>query len=674
MEPASSRPVGLYKTVFSIALVVMLLATLYPAASLVFSSLGPAHRLYISMSVSPQPYYYVFIRNNTVPNGYPQSSALLYFIDRNMSVPLIPWTLAINPVCPINNTPFPNAPYIVQVYFQTNLTLPNGKKINTSIFFDDYMGCGHGKARIVAVSEDWKDKVLTFHVFVPVENASALYAPAILDSPASLVVYKYLNTTFFEADIVVYNASFLESFGLQSVHVRRYSFTFRFIVDERTWNAWYWDGREWVPCNYTPIALPIIDIRMLLYKFYKNYYENIHYYMTHPRELNLLVNKLKDMLKNGGTSEAVKYIRRMAHNLLPQLWPTLSSKWTYLGEPIRIGLGASVTSPKRFKFGIPGFTDYEPYPYDDEFAPPNIVNITRRLEPLLYKYIEEYLRTGNLDDLQRLVARYNGFIYYRTESSPVSGADGEWVTLQYLPMLTSWGLMMVLLPTETAEDIVSGHSLRYLYLEVSANGSAPIISFGIKGEPSMEKLAEKSGLECFSGVAIDSRLAREWLLTGVNAARFGNTINMLLNLMSVVENGYVNMWYSIITGSNPDEAMNSFLSMLKQSTIRTAESIGGEQGAAIMEYTIREDNPYTLPPQNTSAQTTTIPQAKAQPSMTMAPAVAQQETITHSVSPTKPSLPSSSGHGTSNAYLYYGLVAIVVLVALAVYIGSKRKR
>ncbi len=650
----------------SLLLIMILMLSYY--SSIFLSSPGSISGSYGSPSGSNESYYYVFLRNNTDVHALLQSCASIYFIERNLTVPLIPWSLAIDPVCSINNTPFPNEPYITQAFFATNITLPNGTKIFLNIFFDSYIGCGHGKAKIVAVSKDWKDHVLTFHVFVPIDNASSIYVPAVLLSPAAMIVYKYLNTTFFEADIVVSNASFLDSFGLQTIHVKKYSFMFRFLVNEQTWNAYYWNGIKWIPCGYAPIALPIIDVRMLLYRFYENYYDNIHYYMTHPKELKLLVSKLKEMLRNGGTNEAIRYIREMAVNLLPRLWPTYSTKWKYLGKPIVTELDGFVVSPTRFNFTIPGFTDYVPNAYDDEIGPSSIVNLTKRIEPTLYKYIEEYLRTGNLNYLQRLVAKYNGFVYYTTNNIDPSRVDYKWVSLQYLPTVSFWGMMMVLPPTKTAEDLMPRHDIGYLYLEVDVNSSAPILVFKIRGEPSIDRIVAVSGIKCFSGVAIDSRLAIEWMLTGSNVVNYDKTVNMLENLMSVVDNSYVNMWYTIVTGGNWQEAMKNFLSGLKKYTIRAAEALGGSEAAEIMKYTIDENNPYIVPPHIMSAfmtkSSSTVAQITKAPT-SRTPSYVPIESMASSITTIAP-----TRNTTHRSYYEIICVApiVVVVIAIALYI------
>ncbi|NPA98524.1 MAG: hypothetical protein GXO43_04005 [Crenarchaeota archaeon] len=636
---------------------------LYPLPIIV-SSTGIEYR---SGSTGSDPYYYVFLKNNT------EGWITLYLLDQNMRVSLIPLSSILSSTCCINKTIIPFANYIDLVQFDVNLILPNGTRLDdVLVSIADYIGCGQGEPKIVYVSKDWKNGMLTIHVFVPIDNASMYYVPAVFYSTTSLIEYKYLNQTYFETDIVIYNLADQYSYGLESLHVRKYNVTFRFIVDMRTWTAKYWNGREWIPCGSLPIALPFLDARLMLYEFYKSYYDNVHYYLTHPSELKILVEKLRNMLKNGRTDEAIEYIKKSFNNLLPQIWR--GNKWIYLGKPIYKGYGGFIVSPQKIHIYIPGFKDLLPEPYDLSGMTPGTAELAKKLKPLIVKAIEKYLKTGDLTDLQKLISKYNGFIYYKVEEVDPSQCDYEWVSLEYIPMISPASIDMPL-PPSSIKNIMPEANPGYAYLDLTPPANKSIVMLEISDEPSLGVLKKKSGLESFIGIAIDSRLAKEWFLTTRASVNYDMRFTLLNNLLSVIENSYINMWYSIITASsNPEIALKEFLSELKQAVINTAEALGGREAASLMEYTIRENNPYILPSsslnssspshttqtplsgRNINSTSPTLITNKPNRSMTTIVSTTRSETLTRS------------------SILYIGITVLVVLTTVITYFIARRKK
>jgi len=97
--------------------------------------------------------------------------------------------------------------------------------------------------------------------------------------------------------------------------------------------------------------------------------------------------------------------------------------------------------------------------------------------------------------------------------------------------------------------------------------------------------------EEYLAVAIDRRLAEEWMVTSNNSLDRGLRVGVLQNVLSTVINKYTQALFNIVNGADPEEAFGEFQSYLKTSVLAAAFQFGGEKGKDMLESLISGKKP-----------------------------------------------------------------------------------
>ena len=607
------------------------------------------------------PSYYIFYTNTT-------AYTTAYLLDNNYKVINLPLYKILPSTCPIINKLFPNANYIItnigSVYL--NITLPNGTHINNMIYsIAEYLGCGTGKPRIAGITVDLKKKIITIHVFVPI-NGKGYNIPAVFTSDKTLLIYKYVNTTYFEVDLKLYNLTDQYSFGVQNIKTRSFNITYRFLVNENTWMSYYWNGHKWINIGMLPFATPAIDARYLLFKLYQNYANSIKYYMTHKLELNTIIEKIQHLLKTNQRKKAYALIDKIAGTPMPQLLVG-ESEAVYWGKPIKYDT-SNVIGP-RLIFTIPPYTDINIIEND---------NAIDKIYDQLVEGIKQYLLTHNYSLLQQIIDRSNGFVKFGAEKYNGQQAEEYWVCLYYMPLLYIMPTLITL-PSNPgfASQGINGVKYVFLDMETQSNGTQSIIRKTISSEPSLSVIRNIIHRNSFGAVIIDRRLAAEWLLLSNRSIDWDSRIAIFYNVGSAIFNAYVNTIVNIVSGVNPDTEFENLLSYVKSVVIHAAYSLGGSIGEKVMEKTISLGK-LELPPGYIESILPPISTSTTNTHKTLSPETITPNNSSRTTSSTSPTTSiennenrtntnSGNSKSSSNSINTSALVAaVIVIIALVV--------
>jgi len=107
----------------------------------------------------------------------------------------------------------------------------------------------------------------------------------------------------------------------------------------------------------------------------------------------------------------------------------------------------------------------------------------------------------------------------------------------------------------------------------------------------LANISSLNSREKYLAVAIDRRLAEEWMLTSNNSLDPSRRVGVLQNLLSTVINKYIQALFNIVNGADPEEAFAEFQSYLKTSVLAAAFQFGGEKSKEMMESLISGKKP-----------------------------------------------------------------------------------
>ncbi len=238
--------------------------------------------------------YDVFIATNV--------SVRLYLLDRNMSVFEVPLSKALPFSCTNMSVPLLSGSNYQEISVLPGVSgiarvrpfyLPNGSLVYSVLFvIYDYLGCTKNRARLLRVITEYRGEGIInayIAVAVPVMDPEEYSVESILYPKNIVITYRYFNTTHFEVDLMIYNASYdIYGGGIPS---RTFNARYRFLVSPMDWRSWYWNGSKWVPAGVFPLASPFVAQALLIYRLYHSYYDDAEYYMDHHSDLEKIVEK-----------------------------------------------------------------------------------------------------------------------------------------------------------------------------------------------------------------------------------------------------------------------------------------------------------------------------------------------------------------------------------------------
>ncbi|MET1159462.1 MAG: hypothetical protein ABWW65_00740 [Thermoprotei archaeon] len=599
------------------------------------------------------PKYYVITINKTY-------DATLYILDNTYNVVLVPLSVALPLSCSVQNRIPPEGPHIhlITGFANVNWTLPNGTRI-TELFYTiaDYVGCGKDKAEVKEITLKYGGRefaTAVIHVFVPIPEPEKYLVPLELYPGSIMFIYKYVNSSHFELDVKLYNTGYtsyvkqciteyecvIEIAGF-SIALRKYNITFRFLIDTNSWTAKYWNGHKWIPIGSLPLAIPAMDLSLLLYELYQSYSRSINYYLTHKTELQIVVDKVKSLIESGETEKAWELLHKLAEGPIPQIWKAYNA--SYLGKEIKIeGPGGSVVGPS-IKITFPA--------YDKIVIK---INKTGNLSNLIIEGLEKYIMEERMDTLNSVIAENNGFIYYATKYKNITRGTLLWTYIAVFPPGFGIDTLLILPAKHLSEYLGFSDRIEYAFLEIFPRG-LPISSEDIVIEESSSLPGPRYGN--FT-IVIDSRLAEKWMLTNKKAVNPDTRVSILMNLMSTIMTKYGNTWYKVINKGNPEKEFQDFLSYLESAVLATAYQLGGEKGRDLVENLIHGGSlfPETA---NTTATTQFSPPS----------------TTTQTSSPGSSEISSGEVNGFKwhTVYIVVPVLVVIVVASLVILRAYRRK-
>ena len=510
------------------------------------------------------------------------AGSVIWFIGENNSLLLIPLQETIDKSLINNMTPDRVLLSDPSDGADVNLTLPNGTEVKYIAYsLEHYYGFGEGSPKIWTITSTYfpEDKVLwlVIHVLVPPpEDIENYNVNSILDSDRTLIVYRYINETHFGVDIKFFDAYYAKTAIPFDKSRKRFDITVRFIVNKSSWIAKYWDGSKWVSAGMLPIAGPALDLTNMLYKFYKAYNDTVNYYLTHRDQLSILINKIKTLLESGNHTGAVNLLYNVSRAPIPQEWRVLRT--TYLGRDYKYNPFDGSAAGKIIEF-------YDPPHTDLWWVKADYKKFYECKEELLSAVID-YLLNGTTEKLEDIIAEHHAFAKYQPYY--YEGGNRSLMDIFQSYGLPAFGISLHLsLPVDGLlgiPDILKNASYAFLDTSpaISINDAVIIRNTSLPKIPSEEEL----GNDCYLAVAIDKRLAEEWMLTSNNSLDPSLRVGILQNVLNTVINKYAQALYNIVNGADPEEAFGEFQSYLKTSVLAAALQFGGEEGREKLESLI----------------------------------------------------------------------------------------
>ncbi len=602
------------------------------------------------VSIIPNTTSTLYLLNSSLNVFRVSLARALPFSCRNMSIPLLTRKnyLAINAVTSVNGCPNIKP-----------FRLPNGTLVKSILYLVyDYVGCTRDKARllrVVTTLESGGSLNVYLAVAVPVKDPDKYTIRSILYPKDVIVIYRYFNSTHLEVDLELYNASY--DIGGETVPSKVFDIKYRFLVNIDTWESWYWNGERWVPAGIFPLATPLIAPAIRIYDLYHSYYMNAEYYLSHPKELRMVVMKMIGLRKAGEWEKANSFLDQLAEK--PLYEALRITKAVYLGKKIEIDYCRDTVVGPSIHVFFPSVTGISVKTMD--FPPKNI-------EEQLVKAIIEYVVHGNRALLEKIVEKYNGFVTgYGTWPMEAGWSSLMWASifnagepctdfmvtaLPGKPLNKRLGLddeiayaLMTLMP-------VSNHTVLKTYHDVPLR---PYISMIENG---------KSG---YTLLAIDSRLAKALLFNIKNANAVIN--NLISNLLT----SYKNTWLQIVNGDNSTKLLKDFIVEINQTVKLAGLRLAGQEGVKAIENIIKHDGRIMLTEihgfstsSNRIIQTSTTPNTRE-----------TQISIENAVTSNTPGRSTEHCTGTPTAIKYaYCIGAAVTLSALLIiyYLLRRRRR
>ncbi len=447
----------------------------------------------------------------------------------------------------------------------------NGTRYRIIIVVDIYHGCSN-ELEVLNISKkiSVENKIIRVYIRVatpPVVNLSTSI-PLMMDARNVTVVYRYINETYLELDIELKEIipPTIQFLGLK---YKAPSVEMRFLVDTRTWQASYWDGNEWIPVGYMPLANPGLNVSKLLRDLYTSYREAAQYYIDHPQELDTIMAKVRTFIENNESDKVNQFIDSLVYGPLPGEWKNRYLKLNYLGYNYTLDMfRGSESTNYVVRYTIPNYTNYIVNAYIPAGAMSSIKGA-----------VMDYLQNDSTYGLERIVREYNGFVRIFREHD-ISG--NFWGGMPVYILNTPLYLLPATLPIP-AEPFKENYNVSVVkaMLEISKpseNKPGLILYNTTLDDPRIANFTRLQYSKLI--IAIDTRLAEKFSVYNITNVR--NRAQILENLLSKTLFDYRITWYRIISmGKDPEVELSMFINNLTLAVYATALQLGDNKS---LEY------------------------------------------------------------------------------------------
>jgi len=454
-----------------------------------------------------------------------------------------------------------------------DIVLPNGTTVNDLLYHVNYyVGCTTG-IQVGDVSlrlEPQPAGTVTLYadvvVYLPLDYIGEYYEPSILYADDVVVVFDYLNKTHFKTVITLVNA--YSPITTEGVVSKAWNLTWEFLVDARSWVAWLKTGDSYIPVGVLPVATFTNNVTYMLYSLYSSYRSQVEYYLEHPSELHLVVDRVKSLLEAGNNTGAQLELMRLAENPLPTFFQG-AIEARYLGKAVTI----SLTNPV---FG-------EEYKYQGIIEPGLIrwhVNqtLSKVLKDEIVEGIIEYALRGDKGRLEEVVSSHPDLVYSVKPSGEYNHTESQllWAVAEPAPLVTgALSELQIVLPVAGLLSDLGDYEYGHLYIGID---KAPSIEENTTWSR-IEEILETPGSKVV--IAIDSQLASAWMMNTNASINIEERRSILQTLASGIISKYQSILLGIARGDPPEKAFTSFLEYLGNATVTTARILGGEAGASM---------------------------------------------------------------------------------------------
>ncbi|MEB3766027.1 MAG: hypothetical protein GSR77_07700 [Desulfurococcales archaeon] len=448
----------------------------------------------------------------------------------------------------------------------------NGTRYRIIIVVDIYHGCSH-ELEVLNISKkiSVENKIIRVYIRVatpPVVNLSTSI-PLMMDARNVTVLYRYVNETYIELDIELKEIIPPTIQFLRLKYKALPSVEMRFLVDTRTWQASYWDGNEWIPVGYMPLATPGLNVSKLLRDLYTSYREAAQYYIDHPQELDTIMAKVRTFIENNESDKVNQFINSLVYGPLPGEWKNRDLKLNYLGYNYTLDMfRGSESTNYVVRYTIPNYTNYIVNAYIPAGAMSSIKGA-----------IMDYLQNDSTYGLEQIVREYNGFVRIFREHD-ISG--NFWGGMPVYILNTPLYLLPATLPIP-AEPFKENYNVSVVkaMLEISKpseNKPGLILYNTTLDDPRIANFTRLQYSKLI--IAIDTRLAEKFSVYNITNVR--NRAQILENLLSKTLFDYRITWYRIISmGKDPEVELSMFINNLTLAVYATALQLGDNKS---LEY------------------------------------------------------------------------------------------
>ncbi len=447
----------------------------------------------------------------------------------------------------------------------------NGTRYRIIIVVDIYHGCSN-ELEVLNISKkiSVENKIIRVYIRVatpPVVNLSTSI-PLMMDARNVTVLYRYVNETYIELDIELKEIipPTIQFLGLK---YKAPSVEMRFLVDTRTWQASYWDGNEWIPVGYMPLANPGLNVSKLLRDLYTSYREAAQYYIDHPQELDTIMAKVRTFIENNESDKVNQFINSLVYGPLPGEWKNRYLKLNYLGYNYTLDMfRGSESTNYVVRYTIPNYTNYIVNAYIPAGAMSSIKGA-----------VMDYLQNDSTYGLEQIVREYNGFVRIFREHD-ISG--NFWGGMPVYILNTPLYLLPATLPIP-AEPFKENYNVSVVkamleILKPSENNPGLILYNTTLDDPRIANFTRLQYSKLI--IAIDTRLAEKFSVYNITNVR--NRAQILENLLSKTLFDYRITWYRIISmGKDPEVELSMFINNLTLAVYATALQLGDNKS---LEY------------------------------------------------------------------------------------------
>ncbi|MCE4610315.1 MAG: hypothetical protein F7C36_08060 [Desulfurococcales archaeon] len=503
---------------------------------------------------------------NLIVYGGSRSSGSIVLATSDNVVPLVPARDFVREDCNYSS----ETPNLQTVNgFETDY---NGTRYRITIVVDIYHGCSN-ELEVLNISKkiSVENKIIRVYIRVatpPVVNLSTSI-PLMMDARNVTVLYRYVNETYIGLDmelkeIILPTIQFL---GLKYKVLP--SVEMRFLVDTRTWQASYWDGNEWIPVGYMPLATPGLNVSKLLRDLYTSYREAAQYYIDHPQELDTIMAKVRTFIENNDSDKVNQFIDSLVYGPLPGEWKNRYLKLNYLGYNYTLDMfRGSESTNYVVRYTIPNYTSYIVNAYIPAGAMSSIKGA-----------VMDYLQNDSTYGLEQIVREYNGFVRIFREHD-ISG--NFWGGMPVYILNTPLYLLPATLPIP-AEPFKENYNVSVVkamleILKPSENNPGLILYNTTLDDPRIANFTRLQYSKLI--IAIDTRLAEKFSVYNITNVR--NRAQILENLLSKTLFDYKITWYRIISmGKDPEVELSMFINNLTLAVYATALQLGDNKS---LEY------------------------------------------------------------------------------------------